>query len=350
MTHDFDDDRDLDVLRSVRVDTTPDPDALARVRSAVVRPARPAHRAWLAAAASVAAASVAAVGLAVALIAPQFPARLATPTPDAVAAAPAGAPTGTSAATVELFAAEAATALRAGTPLAPDADEYLKIARTGTGNGAKALPPPDGAAVPEWATRTSVTLYVPGDTAKGWVRVDETWNEPKNDAAQRWLATHPEDGHVVTTERARDGAFTEPWDGASWTQPTQAWLQTLPADADQLLASASGHHDGLPVDHDAVNLLNVLIEPMLQTEVRDADLRAAMFEAIGKVDSIQVLPELWVGDQVGTGLKAVSSETADITLTVVFDTTSYRPIGLRFANGADVIESQFHTSIVDTAP
>ncbi|PKQ31452.1 MAG: hypothetical protein CVT62_08675 [Actinobacteria bacterium HGW-Actinobacteria-2] len=342
----LEDDLDLEILRSINADVVADADALARVRKLVAAtPPRRTVSTWPKLVAVAVAAL--AVGVGVAMVVPRF-------------TGPA-APSPTSSQTVATFTAAAASANLLRTPLGPTAGQYRKVvARDISSGGQVVVIRDDGTATPvdhPFRIHSTVTTWVPGDPTRLWVRTMSTTLEPVDDAARRYQKAHPDTMGTTTTEpvRAANGDFNaaEPAEDG-WLNPSQEFLNTLPRDPAKLLESARAWNTAHYITNDPQSVLEVLARPLADNWIEDAELRAALFTAIGQIDGVQLTPDATIADQRGTLLTGLSQTIPELRTEVLFDPTDYRLLAWRFVNDREgsvtTSETSFSSTVVDSAP
>lgn len=347
----LDDDLDLEVLRSINADITADPDALARVRQHAVAAWHP--RRTVATWPKLIAVAVAAltVGVGVAMLVPRF--QTPTPRPSTTTVAVP---------TLAQFSAEAAQASLLRTPLKPGPGQYRKVtASLEVVKGANSqVPGTKSRAEQVWLRQnTVITTWVPADPKDTWVRSSEEWLLPSDEVSKKYLADHPEfSTHWVTKpERAKAAAFPsiEPFNGKSdWGAPSLPFLDRLAKDPDALLASAKEWNRKHHIANDAQGLLGTLTSPLETFWVDDAELRAAIFTALGKVEGLTVTTDARIGGQRGIALRAAGEGPGEWT-EVLFDADDYHVLGDRWhvqtVSGFEREEQTIYTSeVVDSAP
>lgn len=358
--NELDDHIDLDLLRSIHADLTADPLALARVRASLVADRRLAHRRrralWIGVAAALAVVTSVSGGLlltrpdgsqgAPSVATPTTPATPERPAPPA--SAPVGEPVTLAAFTVKAAATVANDSL-------PTPGQYRKVSSRGSFGTCQSMAKTADGTLLEFRSWSLVTLYVPGDPAARWVRVVESWSEPCDEAARAYAVQRPRltRHHVSEPERARQGDFAggSP-EGPNWNDPTQDFIDALPAEPAELLASARAWNRSYHLADDPLNLLTMLTIPLQESWIADGDLRAALFQAIGRVEGITVRRDVAVGERTGTALRGISSENPAIWREVVFDPDTFQVIGTRFhtASPDRLNETSVTSKIVSAAP
>lgn len=345
----IDDDLDLEVLRSINADITADPAALARIREhlPVATPARGVTWPKLLAVAV----AVATVGAGAAFVTSELSAPVPSPVSD------------TTRRTVAQFSADAAQASLLRTPLKPGPGQYRKVTASYTvvagANVEKtgATSRVDQVAFRQQSTRT---MWIPSDPNGTWVCSTESWMVPVDKASAKYLADHPElTAHQRgPIERAKRGAFssTTPFGAASdWGSPGKSFSDKLPHDPDALLASAKAWNQKHGADNDPENLLMTLTAPLTAAWVDDAELRAALFTAIGKVDGLEINHKASIAGRTGILLKGKSKAGHDSWGGVLFSADDYQVLATQWnvmPVSGDRRQDQvtYTTEIVNKAP
>ncbi len=341
----LEDDLDLEILRSINADVVADADALARVRTQIVTatPPRRAVTTWP----KLAAVAVAAltVGVGVALMLPHF----GTP-------APAPSTTASAAPTLAQFSTQAAQASLLRTPLEPGPSQYRKVVARDLSSGGQTFTVAANGEDYRYRLRTTVITWVPGDPTRPWARTISTTLEPIDEAARRYQAKHRDTMGPTTgpVDHTSNGDFNVPASDGDWLNPSQAFLDQLPREPAQLLASARAWNTQHGFTNDAQTLLEALARPLSQTWIDDHDLRAALFTAIGQIEGVQLDDDATIGDQHGTALMGVSSRSGALRTEVLFDPNDYRLLAWRFVNDREgtvkTAETTFTSVIVSSAP
>lgn len=329
-------DTDLDVLRSIRDNVNADPAMLARLRAQVVSQ----RRAPLWPTALAAGVGALAIGVAAALLIP--PASPGAPVPVTES------PSQSHVSTVSEFTAAAAhaTVLHA---LKPKGTQWVKVTLTN-----------------EWTNYTNVlngkitktdhlysltriteSVYVPSSKTQPWVRVLESRDIPISSDAKR-ICAHSSCHAVDDPQRARDGAFGDPHFATTQWVPPRTALAGLTADPVALADKARSELPA-PLRADPAAQLGWFADKLASTWVADADLRAAMFTAVGTIDGVQLRHDVTIDGQQGVALVAKGTHVQG-EYQLVFDPDSYRLIGWRITGAGEKTQTLYNTELVDSAP
>lgn len=344
-----DDDLDLEVLRSINADITADPAALARIREQLpaATPARVVRWPKLLAVAV----AVATVGAGAAFVASELSAPVPSPASD------------TTRRTVAQFSADAAQASLLRAPLAPGPGQYRKVTATfmvTKGANSQKTGATSRADQVFFREQSIRTMWIPADPNDTWMCRTESWAEPADDVSAGYLAKHPEltAHHRGPVERAKRGAFssTGPSEiGSDWGSPGKSFSDKLPHDPDALLASAKAWNREHDIDNNPENLLMTLTAPLTDVWVDDAELRAALFTAIGKIDGLEINHQASIAGRTGIALKGTSDAKHEVWSEVLFSADDYQVLatrwhGIPFSGRERQEEITYTSEIVNKAP
>lgn len=331
----LDDDLDLEVLRSINSEVSADPQTLADIRQRVLTPQPSRRPGWP----TLAAAGVAlvAIGSAAALVLPHLGAPVATPSVIA-----------SEQPSVAQFTADAARAITLSASK-PQDNQWVKITLVNEWIGytnavGDKVTKTDH---PHTIHRITETVYVPPSNSKRWVRVVDWRDIPLSADATKMCATGG--CHARSKpQRARHGNFpVSEYDETSWEPPRIA-LAGLTADPTALLAKARSELPA-PIRNDPSQQLAWFAGKMGNTWVADAELRAAMFTAIGAIDGVRLQTGVTIKGHTGTALAAASTHS-DNVYQLVFDPKDYRLIGWRITGDGAPTEALYESELVSSAP
>lgn len=333
----IEDQTDLDVLRSINSEIKVDPAAVEGVwtRLQLAEPAQLPRRPWRRL--IPAAVAAIAVGAAAGLIVPRFIYPTAPQTPEPASVSTAQFVTEAARATL-LNATKPSASQWVRLTLIAESISYTNVIHGKITNRQQ-----------PW-TRTQVvdTVYVPGNPKLDWIRVQDTYNEPLSADARKVYSTAASRHFRSKPERAANGAFKGPVETTCWKVPG-IYLAGLPSDPTKLLAKAKAD---LPsqVSEDSAAQLSWFADRLGNTWIADPELRAAMFEAIGQINGIQLTEDVPANGQTGTALRATSTVEPGAGVEVVFDPTDYRVISLSYFSKTEKTLTTYQTRIVNSAP
>ncbi len=215
------------------------------------------------------------------------PERTVEPTPTPTVTAPPSSPPLTVAGVVEEAAALAP--LTVGSEIS--SGRYLRVDTT-TETLARYVPggdiyqTPRASAVAGWITQNSYTTYIPADRSAEWVRVFSPDHPlvrgfgPDAEALYAsWLARTWHEGFTLRTLGGVPGSETEP---GEILMGSDAYFAQVPRETDSLYNWYASRSDGDPA------LTFLLVVQDLEMNAAPADLRAAMFRALGRIPGVVI--------------------------------------------------------------
>lgn len=351
---------EMTMLRRIGAETQTDPDALARLRAAVVTREQenaPTHapvvelatqrsrRRFVRFAVAATMVGVLGVGGVVA----------ATWSPDEN-------PPAASASAAELLSRAADASLRTSDPaLGPT--QYRKVTTVALWSTQSVGQHNQVAA---WLDKETITTWVPADASRDWV-MQRTGREPYKALNELGAGAMKESDNNLEAEtrRAKNGEFYANEDapagaGAvepSWGNPTPAWLASLPRDVTALHAKLAADARGAGSSQTSQEF--VLITDVLRSGIVPADLRAALYRvAATKVPGIELVDKS-ANLEGSTGVAVGLDDGTGQRHEMVFDATTGQVIGERSTQtqamggipaGAVVTLTAVNTQVVDSAP